>query len=304
MVELEVGISVVIPTRNRPHLLPRTLDALLASPYHMYEIIVMDQSDDELTKRVIQEYHQRAPWIFYEHLSRRGQTRGQNRGIEVSRFNIVAFIDDDCIPSANWLQVIADRMTWKDILAITGRILPGESEDGGATARSLDLAATARLHKRTIMPPLFVFAGGNSAVHKSLLAKIGLFDEGLGPGAQFRSGADVDMGYRILRAGHSILYEPELIVHHRSWRDEVEDLSVCFDYGVGLGAFFAKYWSRGDLYALWRLLTSYAWATSRWLSGLFFRDSHLREDGRSYLAGITEGTGSMIRLKLGQLQER
>ena len=49
-------ISVIIPTYNRAHLLPITLQSVLAQTYNDYEIIVIDDGSKDNTAQIMTKY--------------------------------------------------------------------------------------------------------------------------------------------------------------------------------------------------------------------------------------------------------
>ena len=64
------------------------------------------------------------------------------------------------------------------------------------------------------VPPWDLGSGNNFAVRRSWFERVGGCDERLGPGSPGRGGVDMDLFYRLLRAGARGRYEPELLVHH------------------------------------------------------------------------------------------
>ena len=51
------------------------------------------------------------------------------------------------------------------------------------------------------------------------MVKVGGFDEALDTGAALPGGGDLDMFYRIIRAGHALVYEPRFLVFHQHRRE-------------------------------------------------------------------------------------
>jgi hypothetical protein len=141
-----------------------------------------------------------------------------------------------------------------------------------------------------LTPHLFVLGGGNSAFRKSIFDVVGLFEENFGKGARFKSGGDSEMGYRLQKFGFSILNEPQMVITHRSWRGKEDDLAVCYEYGVGTGAFLTKFWIKGDVYALLQLIKCMGWSLGQWVKGLLTKNSHLQSDGKKFLVGCLQGS--------------
>ena len=60
-------VSVVIPTYCRPEYFKIALDSVLAQTYRNLDIFITDNSPDDRTEKLMQEYLGKYPWIQYEH---------------------------------------------------------------------------------------------------------------------------------------------------------------------------------------------------------------------------------------------
>ena len=102
-------ITVVIPTYRRPDLLSRCLLALANQTYPLeyFEVIVVADGPDHETYSIVQhmrEFHPTLCLEYYETPEKRGPATARNLGWKHGRGELVAFTDDDCIPSMNWLS--------------------------------------------------------------------------------------------------------------------------------------------------------------------------------------------------------
>ena len=82
--------SVVIPTFNRAHTLPRAIESVLNQSFKDFELIVVDDGSTDDTQRIVERYPVQ---YFYQENS--GVSTARNRGIEVSRGKYIAFLDSD-----------------------------------------------------------------------------------------------------------------------------------------------------------------------------------------------------------------
>lgn len=93
--------------------------------------------------------------------------------------------------------------------------------------------------------------GCNMAMRAEALRSVGPFDTALGPGSAVGVSEDVDILYRLLRAGRRIAYAPELLVHHNHGRRTAAEVERCHDgYVLGRGGLYAKYALRRDTHIL------------------------------------------------------
>src|SRR5689334_5731929 len=108
-----VQVSVVLPTCRRPSLLVRCLDALLQQDIapQDYEIIVVDDAYCEETKCLVERLARNARKCGHTlrylpgtcSCRPHGPAAARNLGWQAARSNMIAFTDDDCIPSPHWL---------------------------------------------------------------------------------------------------------------------------------------------------------------------------------------------------------
>jgi glycosyltransferase involved in cell wall biosynthesis len=87
-----LSVSVVIPTYNRAHLLPRAIDSVLANVLPGDEVIVADDASTDHTRTVLAGYGNRLRHLILPH---GGAGAARNRGIENATCDLVAFLDSD-----------------------------------------------------------------------------------------------------------------------------------------------------------------------------------------------------------------
>lgn len=102
-------------------------------------------------------------------------------------------------------------------------------------------------------------------INRAILATIGGFDPALDTGAALPGGGDLDIFYRMLRAGHTLVYEPAMAVHHEHRRTLDELTRQYFSWGQGFFAFLDKVW-KSEPASRRRVRHMVAWWT-RWMLG-------------------------------------
>jgi len=223
-------VSVAICTRNRSESIGATLASLMRQTYQDYEILVVDNApSDDATRRIVQANYPDVRYILEPHP---GLDRARNRAIHEARGELLAYIDDDAIADPRWLESIVAAFDRPDVMCITGFVAPARLDTAAQELfeRFGYSKGFYRLDFNLHAPPpepLFPYkgyhgTGCNSAFRRSVFKSIGLFDPRLDMGTPVPGGGDHDMFTRIIRAGHTLRYEPSAVVYH----DHIADLSV------------------------------------------------------------------------------
>ncbi|MEW8584550.1 MAG: glycosyltransferase family A protein, partial [Candidatus Thiodiazotropha sp.] len=97
-----MSVSVVIPTHNRAHTLPRALDSVLAQSHQPLEIIVVDDGSDDETAELMEDHY---GCCDYLRQANQGVSSARNLGIEKARGEWIALLDSDDRWLPNKLQL-------------------------------------------------------------------------------------------------------------------------------------------------------------------------------------------------------
>jgi GT2 family glycosyltransferase len=163
-------------------------------------------------------------------------SRARNAGVAATTAPFVAFTDDDCRVAEGWTAAVETAFADARVGFVTGSVVP--SEDVG-----VPMAAGGPVRTRFTRPdvdPEGCGAGANMSFRRDALTAIGGFDEMLGTGAPLRAGEDLDIFWRLLRAGWEGIYDPDIRVIHVQWRSRREAIRSHYAYGIGGGAFAVK----------------------------------------------------------------
>jgi GT2 family glycosyltransferase len=278
-------ISVVIPTLGRP-ILETCLRHLADGTHWPQRLIVVDQGRVPAVRGMLARLARAGLPATYLPSEQRGKSAGLNLGLDRVTSRFVALTDDDCLVRADWLECLVTRLRREPDVIWTGRV----EAAGDQRAFSTVLSRTPRRYCR---PQVGVhpFSGGNVGMAMDVTRRIGPFDE---HPSLMASSEDADYGYRALRLGIPIAYDPDIVLHHYHWRDENQRTSRYADYARSQGAFYGKHLRNGGgaLMALQaaRAILRGPW---RWLRGVALRDPELerngRESTRNLLPGLLEG---------------
>jgi GT2 family glycosyltransferase len=282
-------VTVVISTMDRPAAVGRCLDAIGRGSMLPREIVIVDQSRDDATERVMRLRSDADVPVRYQRSESRGLGASQNVAVRLAGTAVVAVTDDDCIVDARWIEVIARTFAANpelDLLA--GRVLPLPAADDRIWPVSLR-ESTVRREFFAYAPPWHVGSGNNFAVRRAAYMRAGGCDERLGPGSPAHGGVDTDLFFRMLRSGCRARFEPDAVVYHER-QTRAGRLQRRPMYGRGIGASCALRLRDGDMFAL-RMLGD--WARLR--TGRLVRAA-LRGDTRTIVEELV-----MLRSSVGGL---
>jgi GT2 family glycosyltransferase len=262
-------LTVAVATLDRPAGLARSLDALLAGHVPPAEILVVDQSRDDVNAAVIAERQGRGVPIVHVRQERRGLSASRNAAWARASRPILAVSDDDCVADAGWVAAIARAMAGPAApAAVAGPVLPLGPETPGTYAVSSRTSAVPATYRDPVAPWV-VGTGGNFALRRAWAARVGGYDERLGAGSPGGAGEDLDLIHRLLRAGAAIAYEPAAVVYHER-QGQARRLATRSSYGRGVGACCGVWLRAGDRSAL-RVLAQWAALRGHRLAGAALR---------------------------------
>jgi GT2 family glycosyltransferase len=218
------GVSIIIPTYNRAGSLERCLRAL---PLEV-EVIVVDDGSSDGTSRVPSRVGH--PKLIYVHQSNRGPAAARNFGVRTATGDILAFLDDDCVPQPEWMGALVGRLCHEppSVGGVGGRVLP----------LSTGLISRYSTFHRILEPPdsCAYLVTANCAYRREAFESVGGFDESI----RLPGGEDPDLALRVADRGYRFVYEPRAIVRH-DYRESILDFARTFyRYGRGCSRVVAQ----------------------------------------------------------------
>ena len=242
-------ISVVIATRERPHILARALGSAVALDYPRFEVVVVDNAPaTDATETMVRERF--GDKVVYVREPMRGLAAAHNRGAAVARGEIVAYTDDDVLIDPGWLTALAAAFaSAPDVACVTGLIVPGELRTRTQALLEWHAKATKGFTRRVAnlgdagVDRLFPYtagelgAGANMAFTAALLRELGGFDPAMGVGSATLGGDDLMAFFLAIATGHTLVYQPEALIWHHHHTDPQALVNQARGHSVGLGAF-------------------------------------------------------------------
>ncbi len=238
-----IEISVLIVTKNREKKLLRCLDSILKDNFDNFEIVIIDQNRNNRTSNLIKKIS--SGKIRYFKLVSDGKSKGLNFGIKACLGDIIAFTDDDCIVSKDWLMEISTFLKReKKVVGVFGQSLPynpngHKNEICISTFKSKN---RKYFHNHRIIHYKELGLGNNMAFYKDIFYKVGLFREWLGPGVNGMAGGEEgEFIYRALKSSYLLAFEPKIVIYHDNWMSYHQEQIIQGKYSSGALAFYGYY---------------------------------------------------------------
>jgi GT2 family glycosyltransferase len=168
-----------------------------------------------------------------------GLSRARNTSLRQARGAVLAFIDDDCIASPDYIdELMAHFAMDQEPVLRGGRVELGDPADAPLAI----ITSPHRAHLKRGQHPSGFILGCNMAMSREVVAKVGPFDERLGAGAPLKAAEDTDFILRAVLAGVPVEYVPDMTVHHHHGRRVREAVyRTQRNYSIGDGALAMKH---------------------------------------------------------------
>jgi len=238
--------SVVVSTYGRAQFLLELIEALSHQemPLVDYEVVVVDNGSDDTTWDFLEKLVPAAPIsiLALRLPTNRGAGGGRDVGVSAARGEIVAFTDDDCVPTKRWLPELLEAMDRagapEGVVIAQGATFPWEKDARayGPWARSIQ-----------VEEPSWLFETCNVAYRRADLIALGGFSRAprqrlalarprsrwqpnasvswLQPGREALGarrgdlvrpfGEDALLGWAVTESGATLVFSPRALVHHR-----------------------------------------------------------------------------------------
>jgi glycosyltransferase involved in cell wall biosynthesis len=194
-------LSVIVPIYNGSKTIRECLDALFASSFRQFEVIVVDDGSDDGAHQIVAEY----PCQTIAQANA-GPGAARNSGARAARGQILFFLDADILVKPDSLaQIVATFAARPDVGALFGSFGTHTTPDNFVTVyKNLQHHYT----HQTASENASTFCGGFGAVRRQIFESVG----GFHPPHRFLE--DIEIGYRLHVAGVTILLCKEIQFTH------------------------------------------------------------------------------------------
>lgn len=205
--EQKVLYSVIVPAYQAVGVVGDCVAALNRQTLSRdaYEILIVDDGSTDATAAAAE----RAGADRVVRLAQNsGPAAARNAGIAEARGEIVLFTDADCAPSPEWLALMTAPFADPQVMGTKGTYRTGQR---ALSARLVQLEFEIRYERMRPLPSIDFVDTYAAAYRRALLLEYGSFDTAF----PIPSAEDVDLSFRLAKAGHRLLFVPDAWVAHR-----------------------------------------------------------------------------------------
>jgi glycosyltransferase involved in cell wall biosynthesis len=228
-----IDISLILATYGRKIEVHQFIDSLISQslPKKSFELIVVDQNDT-IDLSDIKNKYLNILNIVYIKSPVKGLSKNRNIGLGYASGRYVAFPDDDCIYYPDTLSTVIYLFSkLDDVDVLMGSIYDVKNEKDVLRSWPEKNICINKVNFYKLVTSITIFSKNTNMN----------FDENLGVGAKFGSNEDAEYIYRYLCMKSNVVYTKSIKVWHPEQRFTIIPNQKIYSYGMGFGAFVAKY---------------------------------------------------------------
>lgn len=205
-------VSIVIPNWNGLKLLEKNLQILIGAKKNkknrIKEIIIVDDKSTDGSVEFIKNVYAKEIDLVC-HKQNRGFSSAVNTGFRQAKCELICLLNTDVLPEKDFLESVFPHFKSKKVFAVSLH----ERGYAYSTGKFLNgyIVHDPGLQKDKPCPTFWV-SGGSGVFKREIWMKLGGFDEKIFSPFYWE---DADLGYRALKRGYKLIWEPAANVIHK-----------------------------------------------------------------------------------------
>jgi len=240
-------ISLVLATLGRDLEVADFLKSLLFQTYKDFELIIIDQNKDGKIDDIVEPFMSCLD-VQHVKVDFTGNARARDYGIGLAQGRIIAFPDDDCAYEKDVLKKVVAEFKRRNNLSI----LVAGSYDCSSKRFSIGVnSPRARYFSRFEMMGVEFTQFFD---RKRLDGKQFYLDHDFGIGSKYSGAEGFELLYRLLRAGSTAFYNPDIKIYHPDKDHYKLGTGRMLMYSTGIGAYIRKFANQQDVFILYYIV--------------------------------------------------
>jgi glycosyltransferase involved in cell wall biosynthesis len=193
------SVTILVTIKNSAHTIKKCIDSLLNQNYRNYKIYIVDSFSTDGTFEILKKYGKKIKLAQFKS----NPPQAYNHAIKKIKSEFVAITDGDCIADRNWLKNLILGFKSEEIGAVAGFCKTPRNVTFLQKLIGIELESRFK-HFPKYIPRAPTM---NICVRTKILKKLKF-------NSKLFVGYDTDFGYRLMKIGKKILYEPKAVVYH------------------------------------------------------------------------------------------
>ncbi|NLA41299.1 MAG: glycosyltransferase [Smithella sp.] len=227
-------VSIILPTYNRAHLLPKAIESVLSQTFQNWELLIWNDGSTDETNNLLKSITDEKIRCFSE--ENHGKSYVLNRCLEIAQGDLIAFLDDDDQWLPRFLEIQIEAMSrYPEIDLLFGNFYNFNIEDN-----TLEIAfdeakeGLSKLYSIKIGDNLWLVQNGflegitrgnfmafdTVIFRRQTIETVGGFNEHL------RSGMDFEYWWRCGLSGVQVAFTDEIVMNRVKYPGSLSGRSV------------------------------------------------------------------------------
>ncbi len=200
-------VSIVVPAYNEGKVIGHCIKSILESNYSEYEVILVDDGSSDNTLEEMQRY-ETSSHVIVVTKKNGGKASALNVGLKLAKGEVIFFVDADGIFAPDTISKMLSGFSSEDVGAVCGNDAPINLDKLQTQLANLLTHVGTGFVRRALstIDCLPVVSGNIGAYRSSTLEKTGPFLEGF-------IGEDMELTWRVHKAGYKVVFQPWAIVY-------------------------------------------------------------------------------------------
>ncbi|MDF9875176.1 glycosyltransferase [Cellulosimicrobium cellulans] len=204
-------VSVIVPAYNEAPVLANCIESLVSGSHRRVEVVIVDDGSIDETPEIAAGLARAHPQVRYVRQENAGKGAALNRGIAESTGEVLFFVDADGIFAPDTIGEMLRGFDSPRVGAVCGDDRPVNLDRVQTRLMAIVSHAGTGLVRRalSLVGCLHIVSGNVGAFTREVIEVLGGFDEST-------VGEDLELTWRVRRAGYRIVFRPRAIVYAES----------------------------------------------------------------------------------------
>jgi GT2 family glycosyltransferase len=200
----DVLVSIIVPTYNGAGRIAACLEALCQQAAgRPVEVLVVDDGSTDSTAQVVGRF----PGVRLIRQANSGPAAARNRGALEARGSLLLFTDDDCVPTAGWLDAMLVPFSDTEVVGVKGIY---RTRQKSIVARFVQVEYEDRYRIMSAVRDIDFVDTYSAGFVRARFLEIDGFDTSF----RVACAEDAELSYRMAARGWKLRFHPAAVVYH------------------------------------------------------------------------------------------